>query len=48
MTKEELELIREIVKDHPTRQFFDGKRKSETPTAREALRINGKELPDNE
>ena len=49
MIKEEKELLSQIVKDHPTRQFFDGKEKSDyIPTAREALKILGKEHKDNE
>lgn len=40
MTKEEKELITQIVREHPLRMFFDGKRKSDyVPSAREALEI---------
>ena len=48
MTKEEKTLIEEIRKDHPVRQFFDGKlRTSYCPSAREVLILLGKKLPDN-
>lgn len=47
MTNEEKHLIQEILKDHPVRNFFDGKTHSGyIPTAREVYIMLGKELPE--
>ena len=48
MTKDEQELIREILRDHPNRhQFFDGKRKADNiPSARDVYKMLGKEYYD--
>ena len=42
MTKEEQQLMEEIRRDHPSRQFYDGPRpKRNSLTASEALRMMG-------
>ena len=48
MTKDERELIREILMDHPSgHEFFDGKRKAEgIPSARDVYKMLGKEYYD--
>ena len=48
MTKDERELLREILKDHPSRtSFFDGKRKADNiPMARDVYKMLGKEYYD--
>ena len=49
MTREEKELMEQIVRDHPNHQFYDGKRSpTSVISARDLLTILGKELPEDE